>query len=326
MKRNLLLLALIITCSWSFAQKTNLIFFTEGGEKFYIVLNGVLQNQKAETNVKVTDLTAPNYKLKVIFQDTTIKPIDKNLMFQQSTETTFNIKKNNKSEWVVRYQSEVPIAQSVPPPAGQTVVVYAPTGPAVPVPTTTTTTVSTTQTTTTGVNTTQPSNGVAVGINLGGVNVNMDIKDPTMGNATGTTSSTTTMTTTTTTSQTSMQTVPVAPTQPPAYTMPGYTGKVGCPIPMSESDFASSKTSISSKTFEDSKLTIAKQIIAANCLLSSQVKDLMSLFTFEDSKIEIAKYAYAYTYDIGNYYKVNDAFTFSSSIDELNTYIAAHPK
>ena len=90
---------------------------------------------------------------------------------------------------------------------------------------------------------------------------------------------------------------------------------------MSPGDFQSAKGSISSKTFEDSKLTIAKQIIQSNCLLSSQVKEIMLLFTFEDSRLDFAKFAYAYTLDLGNYYKVNDAFTFESSIDDLNKYV-----
>ena len=47
------------------------------------------------------------------------------------------------------------------------------------------------------------------------------------------------------------------------------------------------------------------------------------MFSFEDSKLDFAKYAYERTYDIDNYYKVNDAFTFESSVDELNEYIQA---
>ena len=114
--------------------------------------------------------------------------------------------------------------------------------------------------------------------------------------------------------------------QPAAYVLPGYSGPIGCPYPMSPTDFATAKSSISSKSFEDSKLTIAKQIFGSNCLLSSQVKEIMSLFSFEDSKLEFAKFAYGKTYDTGNYFKVNDAFTFESSIDELNTYISGNIK
>jgi hypothetical protein len=91
---------------------------------------------------------------------------------------------------------------------------------------------------------------------------------------------------------------------------------------MSPMDFNDLKNTISSKTFEDSKMTIAKQVLQNNCPLTSQVKDLMGLFTFEGTKLDFAKYAYDYTYDVGNYYKVNDQFTFESSIDELNQYIS----
>ena len=57
------------------------------------------------------------------------------------------------------------------------------------------------------------------------------------------------------------------------------------------------------------------------CLKATQVKDLMMLLTFEESRLDFAKFAYDYTYDQGNYYVVNDAFTFEFSIDELNEYL-----
>ena len=47
----------------------------------------------------------------------------------------------------------------------------------------------------------------------------------------------------------------------------------------------------------------------------------MRLFNFEASKLDFAKFAYKYTYDQKNYYKVNDAFEFESSISELTTFI-----
>ncbi len=92
---------------------------------------------------------------------------------------------------------------------------------------------------------------------------------------------------------------------------------------MSQNDFQRLKTTIDSKSFEDSKLTISKQVLNNNCLLTSQVKDIMLLFSFEATRLDFAKYAYGYTYDLGNYYLVNDAFTFESSIDDLNNYIGS---
>ncbi|MBL4585948.1 MAG: DUF4476 domain-containing protein [Flavobacteriales bacterium] len=105
------------------------------------------------------------------------------------------------------------------------------------------------------------------------------------------------------------------------HVMPGYGGAIGCNWPMEDAQFADAKRSVSSKDFEDSKLTVAKQITGANCLTASQVREMMTVFDFEDSKLQYAKFAYGQTYDLGNYYKLNDAFDFESSIDELNAYI-----
>lgn len=108
------------------------------------------------------------------------------------------------------------------------------------------------------------------------------------------------------------------------YILSGYNGVYGCPDPMNASDFESAKQSVKSKTFDDSKLTIAKQIIGSNCMLCSQIKELMLLITFEGTRLDLAKFAWSHNLDKGNYYKLNDAFTFESSIDELNEYTQSH--
>lgn len=147
---------------------------------------------------------------------------------------------------------------------------------------------------------------VDIDVNMGGMGVDMNV------NINESYSETHTTTTTTTTTGTA---------QADHYVMPGYNGPIGCPWPMDENQFANAQRSISSKDFEDSKLTVAKQITGANCLTADQVKRIMTAFDFEDSKLEYAKFAYNKTYDIGNYYMLNDAFDFESSIDELNEHI-----
>ncbi|MCB0483929.1 MAG: DUF4476 domain-containing protein [Flavobacteriales bacterium] len=112
-----------------------------------------------------------------------------------------------------------------------------------------------------------------------------------------------------------------APSQPAA-TAVAVPASGSCSGPISSGNLSSAKNSINSKSFEDTKLTVAKQIIGANCFTAAQVKDLLGLFTYETSKLEIAKLCYKKTVDQGNYYMVNDAFTYSSSIDELNEYIS----
>jgi hypothetical protein len=48
---------------------------------------------------------------------------------------------------------------------------------------------------------------------------------------------------------------------------------------------------------------------------------MMGEFTFESQKLEYAKFAYPYTYDRANYYKINDAFGFESSIRDLEKHL-----
>jgi hypothetical protein len=81
------------------------------------------------------------------------------------------------------------------------------------------------------------------------------------------------------------------------------------------------RSTIESSSFEDSKMTVAKQATRSKCMTAAQIKQIMGLFTFEESKLDYAKFAYDYCYDVDNYYILNDAFTFSSSIDELNDFI-----
>jgi hypothetical protein len=293
------LLSFVITLQ-SFSQLTNLVFFSEQGERFSVVLNGILQNAKPETNIKVVDLPGPSYKLKILFEDKNIPDIDKNLMFQQGTETTFNIRKNNKGEYVARFYSQFDLNQLPPPPPGQAVVVFT-TVPA--------TGVVVNQTNVTNV-TNLNNNSTTINTSANDVNGNVSISIS--GSAAQTTSSSTAV-------STSSQVNSHSHTD--HYEMPGYSGAIGCPYPLTDLDFQDVKRTIASKSFEDSKLSIAKQVTSANCLLASEVKQIMELFSFESSRLDFAKYAYRYTYDIGNYYKVNTAFQFESSTDELNKFI-----
>ena len=316
-----LLFALIST---GYGQNTyNAIFFAEEGEKFWVILNGVRQNENPETNVQVTGLTFPNYKAKIIFEDKSLGQIDKNLLMPEaSSEITYRIKRNRKDELVLRYYSQVALPPQPKQQPNQQVVVYSSTQqyPADPWAGQTTTTTTTTTQTSSGT-----SENVNMNVNVGGLGmgVNINVNDP--GTGQSSTSTTTTTTTSSTMSTTTHQQSPAQPAGSPAsanhYKMPGYSGPVGCSWPMNDNDFSSAKKSIDSKSFEDSKLTVAKQICNSNCLTSSQVRDIMMLFSFEDSKLDFAKHAYGYTFDIGNYYKVNDAFDFESSIEELNEYI-----
>ena len=150
---------------------------------------------------------------------------------------------------------------------------------------------------------------VDVNMNMGGMGVDMNV------NMNETYTETHTTTTTTTTSNGG------GSTAPDHYVMRGYGGAIGCPWPMSDDQFSDALKSVSSKSFDDEKATVAKQITGSNCLTVEQAKTMMMELSFDSAKLEYAKFVYDKTFDIGNYYKLNDAFDFSSSVDDLNEYI-----
>lgn len=347
MKRIATIATALFATAALFAQNNNLVVFSENGEKFYLILNGLKQNEKPETNVKVTGLNAEWYTAKVIFDKTASGQLpDLNSKigmmdggnFVSNKEVTYSIK-NKKGKYKLAWGGTADIPQQPAVVPSQVIYTFNPSGNAVQQTTTTTTTgtgtgfgmnvnisgmdgsgtqqttttttggstmTTTGGTTTTTTTTTTGGDNVNVGMNVGGVGVGISVSGTGMGGTTTTTSQTTTTTTGGTT---------VVDTQQPA---------AGCMYPMGSGDFASAKSSVQSKSFEDSKLTVAKQILNTNCMSSAQVKEIMQLFSFEETKLDWAKFAYGRTTDPNNYFKLNDAFTFETSIDELNKYIESH--
>ena len=357
MKKSILLVCLLVA-AFSIkivAQSSDVTFFNMDGQQFTLIINGIKQNDQPQTSVKVTGLTAANYKAKVIFANASIPPIDKNLFTRDADgkflSLNYIVKQDKKGNWVAQMNSYQENPEVTTTQYSQPLLLEER-------PVTTTTQVTTNQVTTNtngnmgnggiGISVVDPVTGQAVNMN---VNVNANGTAVNAGvSGTGVTSTTTT--TTTTTSTNGGVTINETHTNGYGnndhydndgrgdhrgdgngqgnggdhrggdhYMMQGYSGNVGCPWPMNANDFQSAKASIASKSFEDSKLTIAKQVTSANCLFCSQVREIMALFSFEASKLEYAKFAYSHVYDQGNYFKLNDAFTFESSIDELNTFI-----
>ena len=90
---------------------------------------------------------------------------------------------------------------------------------------------------------------------------------------------------------------------------------------MTGQEFESVKEQIRKEWFESSRLVSVKTIIAKNNFTTQQVKEMMLLFTFENNRLEVAKAAYRRTVDKQRYFELNDAFTYSSSRDELARFI-----
>lgn len=286
---------------------------------------------------------------------------NKNFVVHKGMEVTYVIKVNKKGEYVLRYQSETAIsgASTTATPATESeikdyviveeemevdeeVVKSTTTAPGVNITmgtnvsgtgvsqdvvieekTTTTTTTKPSKTTTTTTTATPGSEKVNINMNVGGVNmgINMNVEGMDTDLAIEENSSTTVTTTTTTTTKPA-QTQPAKPAPAPRQEVVVVEKATsGCVKAMDKAAFDTAKASVASKGFDDTRLTVAKQIAKSNCLTTTQIKDIMSVFGFEETKLEFAKYAYDFCYDKNQYYLINDAFSFESTIEELNTFI-----
>ncbi|MFM7814555.1 MAG: DUF4476 domain-containing protein [Flavobacteriales bacterium] len=384
MKNCLLLLTFSFILFQANAQSGNAVVFSENGEAFSLILNGVKVNESPASNVKAVSLTNEFYQARIDFQDAALPDFSQNnFAVHLGQEVTYMIKKNKKGEYVLRWQGEAPMSVLVQenpkdgpsedvrrvanaddqPADSQTMQVNTNMNGTGGVQMGVNVGVSGNATTSSSNPTNQNSTGVHMGVNGGSsednvqMNVNFQVTEQD-GAANGTTNQAnnstggnvsmnmqadgvnvgvnfqvneaqenstvnTNMGVTNTTVQvnnhTSSSTTTTNTTSNSRPQETVYTGR--CSSSMDATSFNSAKGSINSKSFEDSKLTLAKQVAKSNCMTASQVKDVMGLFAFEETKLEFAKYAYDYCYNQGNYYEVNDAFDFESTIEDLNEYL-----
>lgn len=312
-------LASLIALAGAQAQTSDIVVFSEMGEKFTLVIDGDVKNETPATRVVATGIRNETPLIVVRVAETGVPPVKQNAWMEYGKEYTLKLTTNKKGEYLLRLQGQAELGTAKATETERPKPVDFQEDDASTSPTGGQQTSGGSQTTTTVTQTTGSSENVNVnmGVNGMGINMTMGFTDPAMGSST-TTTTTTTHTTTTTTRSDMDDPGPVMET---VYRMPGYTGPIGCAMPMSDGEFGEAKASIESKGFEESKMTLARQIGDGHCFSTAQVKGIMGLFGFEETKLEFAKYAYDHTHDIGNYYKVNDAFSFESSIDELNRYI-----
>jgi len=307
MKHTTLFILALCTFLFTQGQQTaNLVVYSELGELFSLTMNGDLKTPEPVSRIRVTDLNQPFYQVVVTFTDPSKGIIKKGFNLNAGKETVAQIKLNKKGRYVLRWQSESPLSQAIeeptPPIEYQTHVEEQPEPiQEVQHPTRVREVPSAEENMQVSIRMQTPTN----------LEIDMQIQETDQVIEYEETSFSTTTTSSATQS-----------TQPETVNpLPGYSGRVGCGQPLLPGEFADIKRSIESKSFEDTKLSSAKQITRSRCLLSGQVRDIMKTFSYEDSRLDFAKYAYERTYDIDNYYKVNDAFEFELTTDELNSFL-----
>jgi hypothetical protein len=298
---------LVFTLAQAKAQTSGLELFTEEGENFTLMINGVRQNATPTTNVKVSNLSGDGVKVKVVFEKA-LPAMDKFVMLNPGEHSVFAIRKNKKGEYALRMVSTNAVASSptLSEPKSQ------PSSPSQP--NTGGSTVSTTSTTT------QNAEGgsLSMTLNVGGVATSGSVSEVQPGiSMTMTTGVPNQVTTSTTVTSSTTKTSSSFVDEKSESTDQPFSSSCS----MSREDYNEVVNSVKSKSFADVKLTVLKQAIKNSCVDASQVKSLAGLLSFEEDKLDFAKFAYDYTSDKKNYYRVNDAFAYESTIDELNTFL-----
>lgn len=305
MKTILSIFSLLFLVSYSFAQESSILIAADNAEKMTVVLDGALKNEDPRTQVIINGVMPGVHKIKVIKHNSGAPQVvvEKTIGVEAGMRVYYSLKLNNKNEYVLRpYNAEpympntdTPVTTNTPNTVVQpNTVVVQPVNPVTP----------------DNVNVTTGTPGDNMNMNMTvtekGVNFNVNV------------------TTTTTPVNDPLIVTPNNVPQNNVVVVPTNTATTTiCAMPtLSPADFQNAKSTIKNQSFDDTRASIAKQVIQANCMSTAQVKEILTLFSFEETKLDIAKFAYLYTCDRNRYYEINSVFSFSSSVEELNSYIS----
>ena len=344
-----------IISSCFFAQ-SNFTVFNNGGQKFFLIMNGIKQNSLAQTNVEVSGVKNGGYSVKLIFEDGKTGDIDKNFFIESSSDINTKIV-FKKGKGKLQLVSMVP---TVSAQSGSDVVIFRPDNNAVysdtpviterpsdrPVITQTITTETITQSTGNGnagiqinvsgtegqtpnnaaPNGTQGGNG-SIGISIAdpisgeniNLNVGVNINDGTTTNGQtniNQNSSTTTITTTTS-SNTSTNATPANTTPNPV--APAATVS-GCKNTLTNSTVFIEDLKLQS--FEDDRVDALKLALVNTCLYAEDAEKIIDLFTFDANQLSAAKLLFDRLLDKDKASSLTKHITFDSTKMEFRNYIS----
>ncbi len=95
------------------------------------------------------------------------------------------------------------------------------------------------------------------------------------------------------------------------------------PSAMENGAFQTLKAAINNEWFSSGQMDVFIQALAYNHFTAQQVTELVALFDFNNDQLKVAKKAYTKTIDPENYFIVNSALQYTSSVRELTAYIAS---
>src|ERR1700756_4535741 len=98
----------------------NLVVFSNEGERFTVILDGVKENQTPENYVRIVGLDLKVYQVKIIFENKKLKDVNTTLtFFRTGKECIFALNKHGKKKHTLDYNSEKEIDGFIDPATQQ---------------------------------------------------------------------------------------------------------------------------------------------------------------------------------------------------------------
>ncbi len=123
MRKFFLFFSMLFSLLLEAQNSSNLVVFSEDAAPFYLTLNGIRQNAKPQTNIKITGITGETHALLIIFEDNSLGTLKQNIFFHDmGVEVTSKIVTTKKG-MKLRYFGKIPLSDAKNSP-GQFVVSY----------------------------------------------------------------------------------------------------------------------------------------------------------------------------------------------------------
>lgn len=117
----MVLLAFFISLK-AMTQGTTLTIFTEKNENFTVFMGGDKKNSKPADHVKIENLWGPSFKVRIVFEDNTIRELEKTIMNHPGADLYYVLKPGKKGDYTLEKTTSdyVPPAGTVSEPAKTT--------------------------------------------------------------------------------------------------------------------------------------------------------------------------------------------------------------
>jgi hypothetical protein len=342
MKKSILLTVTILLSGLLFSQYSNLIIFSEGGEKFQVMLDGEIYNEQPEIRVEANEIFFDeSCEITVMFEDKSINSVTRKLrILPAGNQFVMRLDRKKKGKYKLVKEDSYPIIDGIPSYLVKNIDHYAEPEPTNVIITETTTTTTTTngspEGVSLGVNVSDPNGNGNLNVNVGAdpnsgtvdgeVSLGVNVDDPNVnGNLNvnlGTNGETTPNTETTTTTTTTITEIKPSVND----FVPGYTGRVTCMLPTTIEDFDKGYYAIKNEEHTDKMMKLAEMHFDNSCLTVDQILRIMSILKFDYTKMKFAKFAYLRVYDINNYDKIVNILENSNYRQELDNFILQNPR